>query len=165
MDFTVDGLKEEGFEGFQLVSALWKSCEGIPARPGVYVVLSTSSTETRFLKMSICGTHKGRQATVPVAELEDRWVSGSSVVYIGKAGGGATEATLHSRLRAYMRMGQGKSAGHFGGRYIWQLADSQDLLVAWKPCKDPKGVENRMLGEFKKEHGVYPYANISGPRD
>jgi hypothetical protein len=28
--------------------------------------------------------------------------------------------------------GRGELAGHWGGRYIWQLSDSADLIAAWK---------------------------------
>lgn len=44
---------------------------------------------------------------------------------------------------------------------IWQLADSDDLLVAWKVLGDlePVAVEQQMLDEFVRIFGTFPFAN------
>ena len=60
-----------------------------------------------------------------------------------------------------MRFGSGKNVGHYGGRYIWQLADSDDLVVCWKCVEDSRRVEAAMIAEFKKNHnGKRPFANL-----
>jgi hypothetical protein len=54
------------------------------------------------------------------------------VVYVGKAGGARG---LRDRLWAYARQGHGRSAGHSGGRFIWQLASSDELVVGWREVR------------------------------
>lgn len=80
------------------------------------------------------------------------------MIYIGKA------AVLRDRLRGYMRFGEGKPAPHWGGRYIWQLADAKSLLVCWKATPDeaPRLVERRLIQEFCAQYGKRPFANLSG---
>jgi hypothetical protein len=82
-------------------------------------------------------------------------VGGCPLVYIGKA------ARLRTRLRQYRDHGQGKPVGHWGGRYIWQLSDSGELLVAWKVTNDaPRLVEKEMLAAFVDRYGQLPFANL-----
>ena len=92
-------------------------------------------------------------------DLGDAWVDGATVVYIGKAAG---NCGLKQRLADYRRHGTGLSAGHWGGRCIWQLADS-GLLVAWRPLTDDDAgeAEQDLIDEFKELHGgALPFANL-----
>ena len=61
-----------------------------------------------------------------------------------------------------MQFGLGKPCAHWGGRYIWQLADAKDLLVYWKPTlgRDPRLVEKAMLSKFVEKYGCLPFANL-----
>jgi hypothetical protein len=56
--------------------------------------------------------------------------------------------------------------GHWGGRYIWQLADSRELLVAWHAIswtEVARDYEKRLLGAFVEMHGgARPFANLVG---
>jgi hypothetical protein len=73
---------------------------------------------------------------------------------------------VQKRLKQYADFGAGKPIGHWGGRYIWQLADSDALLVAWKESAPPETAamaEARLVGQFKNEHGCLPFANIADP--
>ena len=68
---------------------------------------------------------------------------------------------LQKRIEEYRRNGGGEPVAHWGGRYIWQLEDRDDLLVAWNVTnEDPAVVESRMLDHFVGRYGVLPFANL-----
>ncbi|MBR5061446.1 MAG: hypothetical protein IKX24_04800 [Prevotella sp.] len=158
-----DFLQAQGFEGFKTMGELMDGARTwIPAQKGVYVVLRESGSEPQFLTEGTGGFFKCQNPNVPVSELKDNWVDGASIVYIGKAGGIGSSSTLQKRLGQYLRFGQGANIGHWGGRYIWQLADSRDLVVCWKTLveEEPRDVEHQMIAEFKATHGKRPFANL-----
>ena len=159
-----DFFQTKGFEGFKTMGELMN--EGsrlIPAQMGVYVVLRESESAPEFLAEGTGGYFKGQNPNVSIEELQANWVANTHVVYIGKAGGIDSSATLYKRLGQYLRFGQGANIGHWGGRYIWQLADSRELIVCWKTLTkdDPREVEHEMIAEFKSAHsGMRPFANL-----
>jgi hypothetical protein len=61
----------------------------VPTDPGVYAVVRPTVTLPEFLDVSPAGWFKGKDPTVPVAELTPLWVPGARVVYIDKASTGA----------------------------------------------------------------------------
>ena len=150
-------LMNEGFEGFLSVKYL-KECfshAGVPKTEGVYMILRLKDSTPQFLAVGTGGYFKGLEPNVGVDVLRDKWVDGEPIVYIGKAN------DINSRLRQYMRFGSEKNVGHRGGRYIWQLADSDELVVCWKRIENPREVENAMIVDFKNNHnGQRPFANL-----
>lgn len=160
VEWTRDGLEVAGFEGFQRLTEL--SADGVPQAGGVYVVLRPSRDRPQFLMTSGAGHFKNRDPSVPADQLERAWVDGAPVLYIGKASGGVHGGRgLRKRLDEYGRHGRGERAGHWGGRYIWQLGDSADLLVAWKttPDQDPEEVESALIADHIATFGSRPFAN------
>ncbi len=158
-------LERAGFTGFVTPSALRSSSlAGVPSSPGVYAVLRENTEPPRFLDRSVGGHFKGKDPTVAVAQLQDAWMPGTAILCIGKAGGASIGATLRGRLRQYLDFGAGRPVGHWGGRYIWQLADSAELLFAWCTMGDlePRQVERSMLADFRQQHGRLPFANLAG---
>ena len=62
-----------------------------------------------------------------------------------------------------LHFGQGDNVGQWGGRNIWQLADSRDLVFCGKTLtyKEPRAVECQMIADFKAVHvGKRPFANL-----
>ncbi|MEW1962951.1 HNH endonuclease [Microbacterium sp. NPDC077644] len=155
-------LGEFGFTGFKSVGELRENMLQTPDVRGVYAVLRTSPEEPRFLATGSAGFFKGKDPNANVSVLQANWVSDAVVVYIGKAGDPGSSATLRSRLRQYLRFGAGENIGHWGGRYIWQLADSTDLVFCWKPLPDgrPSEVESELIASFRSRYGVRPFANL-----
>ncbi|WLF51535.1 hypothetical protein [Rhodococcus opacus] len=163
MKWTQDALIDAGFTGFVRFSELPTSQAATD--PGVYVVIRLAETDPEFLQQSPAGWFKGKDPSVPVATLENAWVPSSPVVYLGKANGGATgRRGLRKRLDEYRRHGAGEPVGHWGGRYIWQLADSEELVVGWKPTADTdaRTLERHMIAEFSSDHAKRPFANLTG---
>lgn len=118
--------KEEGFTGFVRVADLRLASGMLPPTEGVYVVLRATNDKPVFLEEGTGGHFKDKNPNVAIAELERKFVKGSETMYIGKA------TNLRKRLSQLLRFGTGAKVGHWGGRYLWQLADSDDLLIAWK---------------------------------
>lgn len=156
-------LASEGFSGFISFRELRNSgLREVPNLPGVYVVLYEQRESPAFLSLGTGGYFKGRDPNVPVGKLEAAWVPETAVIYIGKAGGQKHSATLRTRLRAYLEFGAGKAVGHWGGRYIWQIPNAENLIICWRPLvsDEPKEVEHKMLTEFEQQHERLPFANL-----
>lgn len=85
-----------------------------------------------------------------------------TIIYIGKAGATNSSAIIQSRLKQYFNFGQSKPLGHWGGRYIWQLNNSSDLIVCWEatPENEPSVVESFLIKKFKEFYGQRPFANL-----
>lgn len=132
----------------------------VPRQPGCYVVLRPSASDVQFLAVSAAGRFKAKDPSVAFERLTSEWTPGASVVYIGKAN------ELRSRLKTYARFGAGEPVAHWGGRLIWQLADADELLVAWRVVAeqaDARNLERRLLERFAHTHdGRRPLANLTG---
>jgi len=151
------------FQGFKTVKELKKTGTDIVLnRKGVYLVIFNNKTQPIFLKQSIGGHFKGKDPSVSIEKLEYNWISDEEIVYIGQAGGNGSNATLRKRLKQYINFGSGKPVGHWGGRYIWQLEKSDDLIIAWKETiQDPYVVESELIDKFREKHGKRPFANLT----
>ena len=153
-------LEKMGFTGFSTIATLLKNrCDDIPKEKGVYLVMLRSLAPPNFLARSTGGFFKGKDPTTKITELKKAWVGGTRILYIGKAGN-----TLRSRILSLVKFGCGCDVGHYGGRYLWQLDSSQDLLVCWKVVynQNPRVVEKQLLAAFADEHdGLLPYANLN----
>lgn len=156
-------LKQEGFIEFRTVKELRNNPYEIPQSMGVYAVLYKAERLPSFVEKGSGGFFKGKDPNVSVSELEANWVENTDIVYIGKAGGMTSKVTLQSRLIQYLKFGMGKKIGHWGGRYIWQLANTDELVICWKPTdEEPRKVETEMIAQFKAEHqGQRPFANLT----
>ena len=157
---TQETLSGRGFLGFVTFGELRSSA--VPAMPGIYVVLRTSRAAPSFLSRSPAGHRKSRDPSVTPDVLKEAWVDEAVIMYVGKASAGKDGSRgLRKRLDEYRRHGAGGLAGHWGGRYIWQLADSDALLVAWLQMteRDPGEAEAELIAEFMELHGARPFAN------
>lgn len=152
----VKALKMDVFNGFVRVFNLrGEALKDIPDVPGVYMVLRDSVERPYFLVRGSGGYFKGKDPNVPLSELCANWVEGANVLYIGKA------KSLRKRISQYLRFGDGKPVGHWGGRYIWQLADAQELIFCWMPViGDADAVETEMICRFREHYGSRPFANL-----
>lgn len=164
MDFNnIDEIKKAGFVGFKKMDELFLNNSSIPKIKGVYMILNSNYKKAEYLQIGTGGHFKGKNPNISVEELKSNWVDNSLVVYIGKAGSETSSATLNSRLKQYLHFGQGKNIGHWGGRLIWQLKNSADLIVCWKPLPndDPRTYESLLIKKFVTEFSKRPFANLA----
>ena len=141
-----------GFEGF--VPLVGLTVKAVTPEKGIYVVLRPNADAPYTLS----GHSPLDRYTLE--DLERRWILGTPVVYIGKAGTPTSKGGLKTRLGPFSR----KARAHSGGRSIWQLDDSDQLLVCWikTPGLNPRRVEEDYLNEFARVHQGQPFANVDG---
>jgi hypothetical protein len=150
-----------GFVGWRTWDRLRASDFSAVARgPAAYVVYRSSDHPPEFRDRNPGFRWKEKDPTVARDVLEAKWVSGCNVLYIGKAD------DARERLKKYGRFGAGENAAHWGGRYIWQLADSGELVVGWHAIswdEVARAYEVRLLAHFADLHqGARPFANLTG---
>lgn len=159
--FSKPDLEFRGFAGWQTWDELRASdLREVPSDPAVYVVFRPSAGEPTFLDANPGGRFKEKDPTAAIDVLASNWVPSSQVVYIGKAD------VADRRLKQFARFGAGEPVGHWGGRYIWQLADASEVLVAWHGIswdEVARDYERRLMAHFAELHGgARPFANLTG---
>jgi hypothetical protein len=82
VEWTRKGLEAAGFEGFQRFADLGQV--DVPRVGGVYVVLRSSGDRPDFAPKSVAGHFKSRDPSVPSDRLNEAWVDGAGVLYIGR---------------------------------------------------------------------------------
>ena len=109
-----------------------------------------------FIEVSRGGHFKGKNPSVKISALHEKWVHGASVAYIGKA--------ENMQRSEFCRFGAGAAIGHWGGRYLWQVVGSDDWVVCWKACESNETAleaEAKLLKAFGEAHGGrLPFANL-----
>lgn len=157
----INELKELGFEGFLSISSLASNYNPIPKLKGVYCIICLEDN-CNFLEVGCGGHFKGKDPNVLTSLLKTNWVEKAQIIYIGKAGGRETKSNLQSRLKQYIKFGQGRPVGHWGGRLIWQMENSGNLIVTWKTLitEEPREYEIKLIASFVDKYGKRPFANL-----
>jgi hypothetical protein len=160
---NIDSLKLLGFSGFNKISELKINSSSVPKVKGVYIILRPEKSAVEFVEIGTGGYFKDKNPNVLVIDLQKNWIEESDIIYIGKAGGDTSNATLQSRLRQYLNFGKGMKVGHWGGRYIWQIKNINDYLICWKelPNEDPRNYEIKLLETFRQKYNSLPFANLT----
>ena len=168
MPFTIDDLQADGFVGFVPLAAFEKPFvmgDG-PDVEGVYVVLRESAVRPTFRE----DTHrKPRSKIYTAAQAEAEWVDGSQMLYVGKGPlrkpRRGRRQGLAQRINEMRAHGHDGGANHYGGKLLWQIEDTDSLLIAWKVLIEGTAddVETALIRRFmdQAESGRTPYANIS----
>lgn len=154
------------FLGGLTIRELRNAIDSIPEQRGIYLVArSLQIGQCEVLERSSGGFYKDKDPTVDADMLRGRVLQchESPIMYIGKAGGTGMATTLRERIKQYLKFGEGKRVSHRGGRYIWQLAEAESLLVFWRPetCDEPRDVERRLIRQHEDQFGWLPFANLA----
>ena len=155
-------LGKKGFRGFVSVKELRSRGLGsISNNPGMYLVIRNPQRFPEFLESGTGGRFKGKNPNVSTSKLHANWIEGALIVYVRKS-----DRTLRERIGELVDFGTSHPVGHRGGRYLWQLKDSDHLRVCWKEtAKGNAGSEKfDILREFQNHYGSLPFANIQRQR-
>lgn len=156
----IDGICLEGFSEPVTIDELRRTrYVGIPDTPGTYLVIRASEITPRFLVKSTGGWFKRKDPSYSPEVVPKSWIEGAHIVYVGMT---RARKGLRGRLRQYFDFGCGKNIGHRGGRLLWHLEDSANLLVCWRTCSAAEAdlAETEAIVQFKATHGgARPFAN------
>lgn len=167
MNFNdIEEIKKDGFKGFKRVKDLRENSLFIPQDKGVYLVLKPRDMDVKFLETGTGGHTKGNP-NVSIDKLKAKWIEDTLVLYVGQTGSKSEDRTLYERIDELLRFGQGENIGHWGGRYLWQINHSEELVICWKEMKDedPEEIKNQLLWDFESEYSKLPFANLQRPSD
>jgi hypothetical protein len=161
VSFDRKHLETMGFEGFVPLRDILVARLQPPDECGIYVVVRSSAGMPAFLEESPGGRFKDLDPSYPMRRLQEKWVPGAKIIYVGKAGP-ARRRTLRKRIDEYLRFGCGASIAHRGGRAIWHLKDVMSCRIAWMICDrgNPQTHERRLLLKFASAYGKLPFANF-----
>ncbi|WP_257120648.1 hypothetical protein [Porphyromonas gingivalis] len=163
MDYNnIEEIKEDGFKGFESVKKLRKNSSRIPQDKGVYLVLKPQDMDVKFLETGTGGHFKDKDPNVSIDKLKAKWIEDTLVLYVGRTG-----RTLYERINELLRFGQGENIGHWGGRYLWQINHSEELVICWKEMQDedPEEIWKQLLWDFESVYSKLPFANLQRPSD
>lgn len=163
MDYNnIEEIKEDGFKGFESVKKLRKNSSRIPQDKGVYLVLKPQDMDVKFLETGTGGHFKDKDPNVSIDKLKAKRIEDTLVLYVGRTG-----RTLYERINELLRFGQGENIGHWGGRYLWQINHSEELVICWKEMQDedPEEIWKQLLWDFESVYSKLPFANLQRPSD
>ncbi|KRE64197.1 hypothetical protein ASG92_19235 [Arthrobacter sp. Soil736] len=161
MPINKQSLRADGFAGFRPLARL--EITRVPQAPGIFAVLKPEGFEPRFLAKSTAGVFKKKDPSLREAALVAEWIDDADVLYLGKAGPGSKgNRGLRRQIQEFVDFGRGKPPGHWDGRLIWHLADSQSLVIAWKelPAAEVNPAEAKYHADFRELYGRLPFANL-----
>ncbi|MBT2554784.1 hypothetical protein [Arthrobacter sp. ISL-5] len=161
MPINKQTLRDAGFAGFRPLARL--EINRVPQAPGIFAVLKPDGYEPRFLAKSTAGVFKKKDPSLREAALAAEWIDDADVLYLGKAGPGSKgNRGLRRQIQEFVDFGKGKPPGHWDGRLIWQLADPQSLVIAWKelPAAEVNLAEAKYHADFREQYGRLPFANL-----
>jgi len=132
-----------------------KWIDDLPKQKGVYAVIYRGNGKPEFVEVGTGGHFRGRNPNVPIKTLHEKWKT-NYVLYIGRANKDKDEndSTIFDRVKLYMRFGNGKAVGHWGGRYIWQIKGCGELEIHYMACDNPQAKESELIQKYQ------PFANL-----
>ena len=173
-------LRDYGFTGFVAVRDLVEQFKRrnitisgealVPSKPGIYIAWWPHKHSPKILERSEALLRQGGLTpTEKTDKLECKLVSNSQVLYIGKVGkAGDENRALKTRIQEYLKSGnkiesRARVGNHSGGRYIWQIENSDEIEFCWKPIidRDSREIEKYLIELYMQCYsGKKPFANI-----
>ena len=157
----LDGIDVGEFApGATLAELYQERYKSLPVDAGVYLVVRDSTDGPSFAQESPAGWFKQKDPSYPISVVNENWVLGAKLVYIGKAAG---RRGLRQRVCQLIDFGYGKAIGHRGGRALWHLEDFPTFRLSWQVCDATAAdeFESQLIQQFREHHGARPFANMS----
>lgn len=150
------------FEGFESLEHYEKNLHEISAERGLYVIIMQEGSPIEFTEKSCAGIFGQRKPDVAIELLKEQWVSDTLILFIGQAGRKMKSCTIRKKIKKLISYGRGKKEAHFQGRYIWQIRNPFNLLLAWTVFDFDKEIPTtyELLDNFFKRHNKAPFANL-----
>lgn len=124
---------------------------------GVYiVVIPNNFGKICFYEKSNSGCWKGKDPTVSIDILQDKWIDNTNILYIGKS----SSKFVKKRMMEHIKFWNGTPISAYGGRIIGQLQNFENLEVWYLKSDNPDKTEKTLIQEFKAKHNnKRPFAN------
>lgn len=122
---------------------------------GVYIIVMPNSfQDICFEERSNTGWFRGKDPTVSIDKLKEKWVDNANILYIGKH-----EKSVRKRMQQHIDFYNGNPVAAWGGRVIAQIRNFQNLEVWYISCDKPPEMKRTLLNEFKAQYKKLPFAN------
>jgi hypothetical protein len=158
-----DKLQKIGFRGFYTIADLTNKLDYVPNNKGVFVVLNLYKTKGEFLEKGTGAVFKGRNPNAEIKKLQLRWREDAIVLCISQAGSDFEATTLRRQIKRFIMFGNGQPTGSFFcGRYIWQISNAKELVIAWIVLPDERKCSElcfKLKNEFVIMYRQTPFAS------
>ena len=90
------------------------------------------------------------------------------ILYIGKATRKNSDG-LYKRINEYIKWGYGEGQIHAGGRAIWQIPKSKEILkfywIRLASLQESKDMEAKLIKKYEEKFGNIPFANMKREKE
>jgi hypothetical protein len=148
-----------GFRGFTKICFLTEAfLKQVPEEPGLFAILREQDASPEFLELPQARALPPSAWRIDIARLKPRWITNTSVLYLGEASATSRDHLLRDAIRRLCSPSKHQTSPvtrH--GQLVWYIRGSQEFEIAW--CVTPSHSLDQVLEDFAGVHGSVPFAN------